>query len=58
MPVSAAHMPEMTKPSVLMRSTLMPESRAAAALPPTAWISWPIDGALDQQPEAAEDERP
>ena len=25
-----------------MRSTLMPASRAAAGLPPTAWISWPI----------------
>ena len=26
-----------------MRSTLMPASRAAPALPPTAWISWPIE---------------
>ena len=42
MPVSAAHMPESTKPRILMRSTLMPASRAAAGLPPTAWISWPI----------------
>ena len=41
-PVSAAHMPEMTKPRTLMRSTLIPARRAAAGLPPTAWISWPI----------------
>ena len=40
-----------------MRSTLMPASRAAAGLPPTAWISWPIAVRSTSAQSAADDQR-
>ena len=40
-----------------MRSTLMPASRAAAGLPPTAWISWPIAVRSTSSHSAAEHQR-